>query len=449
MDVSERLANAAAMSGVRGRPGTTGTDRQPPFFDGPNTAFLAARGHLAPNVYAVDIENAAFDESYFTVNSRLSDLVNPTASTVQKPDQLKIVKPLVTVGFLHMGTKVRFSILAGQGKDTWLVVSPENTASDIASAQIRKCNRRWNRLDYFGNLLSEPFILNEYNVTSIDGNERNSSTDILTPRDAAPCLMQRNERTKDLKDGDKIVFPDGLTFFVRGMNNSSREFTDDADSVRMLHFTLYKVPEDRASDDLVNGIVDGNRSRWEMTVPVTAFTVMAGDAGNIPVTVLRNGVVPERAYHLDWVSSDPSVLTVDENGNYQALGLGAARVSCVLRENSDVRVYTDITVENMVPDAFELAFELAFDPALPLSLRQGQSVTVAAFVKNNRQRHDMPVSITFAGLSGRHYEVTERTGNSAVVRCIAPARDWLTVTARASLAGEALEVTHNMQLMGV
>lgn len=302
------------------------------------------------------------------------------------------------IDYIPTGAKVWF------WKSCWLAFNPDNIGGAFSTAVVRRCNRNWKRYDYYGNILSEPFVV-ERNATRANANEYNIYQGL--PDHYNNCVMQYNPQTMDLRENDRIVMGQAV-YAVRGLSDYILDFSTDDSSVRLLYFSLYfQQPTER--DDMTLGIADGNAFSWTISVDgprklreeqTAAFTASS----------IRCGQVPEKEASYLWESLSPG-LTVDKNGNVTAVSLGEGTVRCRLEQNPEI--YTDIPITVTVREA------LMWACTVPETLPVYRELTLTV-------ESDGDVIWDFEGPEGLYQAVVD--GKSAALTAYFPSDTPLTVT---------------------
>ena len=134
------------------------------------------------------------------------------------------------IDYVPLGTKFWF------WKNVWLADNPSNTGSIAGNSLVRRCNAVWNSLDYYGNIVTEPFVM----VNQATKANANTDTEFMKLADNySDCIMQANPWTlAHLKENTRIALGTGI-YAVSGLANYIREFTYENESVRLLYFSDY------------------------------------------------------------------------------------------------------------------------------------------------------------------------------------------------------------------
>lgn len=339
----------------------TGTGEQKQYFADATRRQIRAMAKYATDFFAAQVQGLDTEnpetESWYEI--RVADAFSSLGtSQSSKQDEWKNVffrSP--AVDYIPPGTKFWF------WNNVWLADNPSNIASVAGNALVRRCNTVWNSLDYYGNIVSEPFVIANIATKA----NANTDTEFMKLADAySDCIMQANEWTlANLRENTRIVMGTGV-YAVRGLANYIREFTNDANSVRLLHFSVY-YQEPVETDDMVNQVADGLAFSWEITADVPR-SMTVGQTATIVPSSLRNGEIPIEIVGYEWESLTPEIASVSDMGEATTLATGQAQIKCVLAQNTSISTVFTISVQDAA------AFDWA--SSVPTSLPQFNSVTL-------------------------------------------------------------------------
>lgn len=302
------------------------------------------------------------------------------------------------IDYIPVGAKLWF------WKNVWLAYNPDNIGGAYSTAVVRRCNMVWKRYDYYGNILTEPFVV-ERPSTRANANEYNIYQGL--PDHYNNCVMQVNPQTLSLKENDRMVMGQAV-YAVRGLSDYIREFTEDENSVRLLYFSLY-FQQPTELDDMENGIADGKAFSWVISVDGPR-ELREGQTAQFTPSSIRCGQAPEQEVTYLWESLSPEVQV--ENGTVTALSEGTGTIRCSLEQNP--AIYTDISITVTAHNA------LVWACTVPEKLPVYRSVTL-------RTESEKSVKWDFSGPEGRFG--AEIDGSSAVLTCYYPGgRVKVTVT---------------------
>lgn len=358
-----------------------------------------ATDYFAAQVQGLDTENPE-EQGWYEI--RVADVFSSLgiSATSKQDDWKNVFFRSPAVDYIPMGAKFFF------WNNVWLADNPSNIASVAGNALVRRCNTVWNSLDYYGNIVSEPFVIANIATKA----NANTDTEFMKLADAySDCVMQANAWTlANLRENTRIVLGTGV-YAVRGLANYIREFTNDATSVRLLHFSMaYQEPVE--TDDMVNQVANGLAFSWEITADVPR-NMTVGQTSTIVPASIRNGETPTETVSYIFESITPEIATVSSAGDVETISVGQAKIKCVLEQNPNIS--TTFTIE--VADAATFGWA----SSVPTSLPQFTSVTLIT---------TQNATWTVTGGMQNAFDYTT-TDNSITITCYYPVDVPITVTA--------------------
>ena len=434
-DLSETIKNGYAVSGVRPALSRNGdgvyAGRQKPYFAMPQNRIASMYGKYATDYYAGELQGYDKDNfyAYWPVKLRCMDITRETTGSNLGDD----IKSMVVcepegVDYVPIGAQVKFA------SNTWLVTNPANIASILSETIIRRCNAVYRRLDYYGNVLECPF-----NIPKVQprGAQDDYTKNMILADHYFTCAMQLNEVSAAIHENTRMILGDAA-YSVRGLDNFTREFTDDGNSTHILYFQIQREEKTEVYDDMTRKVADGLAFTWEISL--AGFVgMMNGQEQTILPSSTRNGravvSTTENPISYLWESSDTSVLEIDENGVVTAVGEGSATITCTLAQNEQIQASMEIGVETP-----KQAY-VAFSGSLPDSIEEQSNASFSAVYYENGQPTQQEIRFGFAGPLGGEYS-TETEGNTVTVYCWERSDTPLVITAEC--AGE--EAAHTVSL---
>lgn len=434
-DMVKTIKNGLAIGGQR-PPIARNADgvysgRKTPYFATPQNRIASLYGKYADNCYDAELQGYDPQDFYkfWPVQIRCEDVSREATGTNLSDD----VKGMVVyypegVNYVPIGAHVVFA------SSTWLVTNPANISAILTESIIRRCNAMYNRLDWYGNVVSCPFSLSK--VMPRGAQDDYTKTMILADH-YFTCYMQLNEVSAAIHENTRMILGDAA-YSVRGLDNFTREFTDDGDSTHILYFQIQREEKTEVYDDMTRKVADGLAFTWEISL--AGFVgMMNGQEQTILPSSTRNGravvSTTENPISYLWESSDTSVLEIDENGVVTAVGEGSATITCTLAQNEQLQASMEIGVETP-----KQAY-VAFSGRLPDSIEEQSSASFSAVYYENGQPTQQEISFGFAGPHGGEYS-TATEGNTVTVYCWERSDTPLVITAEC--AGE--EATHTVSL---
>ena len=385
------------------------------------------RRYFAPATDDYTWENAQYASNYFAAKVqgvipgkfedirgayiRTMDIVEQTTGGNMPNDFQLVYFQDPTIRGLYTGAKLWY---AG---NTWLATSPFNMASAVSNSVIRRCNAVWNHLDYYGNVLSEPFVWSKGPAQATANEYLDYS---VIPNEYQKCVMQLNESTKELAINRRMVLGSSA-FEVRGvvdfvcdfsdvqMSDGSTEIRTTSEPCHVLFFDLqYQQPLE--IDDMEREIAGGKAFSWVINAEY-AEEMQAGTHQTISVSSLRNGESPDTAHEVTYsfASSNEQVATVDPGGRIASVSPGTAEITIVLNQNPSITRVIELTVtEAGLSPIFQI------DPPLPDSISQLQQFTAKVSVEQNGEALNTDITMTASGPPDYAYSAELNDGTLSI-----------------------------------
>lgn len=287
---------------------------------------------------------------------RMADVVRPTAAIQRGFDDYKsVIFENPTIDYLKPGTKI---VAMGS---TWLVTNPQNVSSGGGIAVVQRCNTTWNFLDWYGNIVSEPIVVENLRAYS---SETDPQENTLINKGYFNVIAQYNAGTAQMNTNTRMILGTG-GYRVTGYADFFQEFTGDYSSVDILKFTIRYEEPNAQIDDIANHVANGKTFAWGITIDGPT-TMVASQEVQITAASQRMGVDVESSEEHPisylWQSDNDSVATVDENGLVTAVGEGEAVITATLEQNPDILQSMTIAVSAALAD------EVRFTSTVPDSM---------------------------------------------------------------------------------
>lgn len=415
--------NAALLSGgiipARTNSPNEYAQRQKQYYDTETRRFVRQRARYASDFVAVQVQGLLTgDKSEWNEwRIRFADVVRPTSAIQRDFDDYKqYLFESDRVEYVAPGTKM---VTMGS---TWLVINPNNISGASGTGIVRRCNAVWNHLDYYGNVISEPIIVENFRANANDSDVQQS---IYITKGYFNVTCQYNEDTAQIDTNTRMILG-SAAYRVTGFSDFEQEFTGDYNAVRLLRFTVRYEENVSPIDDMVNHVASGKSFSWD--VHIAAPEVMRqGTTAQFVASSIRNGeTVPTNGdYPVTylWSSSDENVLTVDENGIVTAVGAGYAQITATLSENETLTATVGANV-------METADGVFFLTSIPDAIGYGESVTIEAAYFDDSEETANALTWTFERADETSYSYTVGAdGKSATVKCFGYSQQPLVVTA--------------------
>ena len=409
--------------------------------------------------------------AYQTRMIRMADIVKPTAAIQRDFDDYKMI--LVAdrdIEYLMPGAKI---IALG---NTWLVFNPMNMSGSDGAAVIRRCNAVWNHLDEYGNILSEPIIVENERASANDSDGRQR---LLITKGYFNVKCQYNEQTRQLNTNSRMILGTGA-YRVTGFSDFEQEFTGDYSTVRMLNFSVRYEEPNLETDDMVNHVADGKCFTWNISISGAA-SMSAGATAQLTATSYRCGekvdaiqVVGKTLYapsawsadnrqlttgesdtsngtqlvaantfvSYTWTSSTESVLTVNDEGIVTAVSAGEATIMATLTQNPAYSASMAITVTDTQDGVF-------FTETVPESVNAYSSVTVAAAYYEDGEETQNAITWEVTGQDGVFSYTESEDGMSVDIVCYGYSPAPITVTATYDNGSETYSASADIYPQGI
>ena len=226
-DLMKAARNAAMLGGIQYPEGEgvnydEGLQRQ--FFAGETRAYAARHGEIASDVYegtAQGLDRADFFSFKPVLLRSYSAAKGATGENMPDDWQhVHLLKPK-NADELPPGAYLTYA------HNTWIVYKGTNIGSVLADGIVRRCNAVINTLDWYGNIVSVPM---SYAKMGTLGNASHASENSIVAKNYLSCICQRNEASAAFTENTRIILG-STAYSLRGVNDFTREFTDDPDSV--------------------------------------------------------------------------------------------------------------------------------------------------------------------------------------------------------------------------
>lgn len=389
--------------------------RRKTYFEHSTNSFVWENAKYASNYYAAQVQGCIpgdFD-AVRGANIRTMDIVEQSTGT-QMPNEWQCVffqDPRIKG--LYTGAKLWY---AG---NVWLCTAPKSVASDSANAVIRRCNAIWNFIDYYGNVITEPFVWNKLNANATS-NEYLDYNSIA--HDYQRCCMQLNDKTRHIRHNQRVVLGNGV-YQVSGIVDFISDFGETMEEngefkqrqkseSHIMYFDLYKTEPLAGVDDMENEVADALKFGWKIGISADA-SLQVGKTVNLDAYSLRSDAesedvlvesTDEHPISYSYHSLDESILTVDSEGNVTAVAAGSTYITVTLDQNDSI-------VGNFLFFVTEAATNwLTLTPELPDSLRMYESATAEVRYTVNGTETTEGITLTATGPDDYCYSATLEDG---------------------------------------
>lgn len=391
-------------------------DRQKQLYGKSTRQFVSKVAQYATDYVEAEVQGLT-DNFYEWVKTkvRFTDITTRSGTSQKSDDWKMIMFPEIDINYFPLGAKVRTM------GSTWLCVNPTNIAVVNASAIVRRCNTSYNSYDEYGNVHTEPIIVENDNAQA-DSNESPMNMVLMASNYRVIC--QLNEYTKRLGQDKRIVLG-SKPYTVVGYNDFLQEFSGDRDSAHVLTFTA-KVDEPTINDDVTeNFIANGNIYHFNAQI-IGKERLIVGESSSYVAKFTVNGNIPTGiSANIEWFSSDSSIIEIDQDGIATAKAQGECTIKAVLKENKGIIDEIGVVVTSPTQQPY-----MDFTGLISASITQYLSEEYeAVFYDENGIEHQDGITWTFEGANDC-YTVDYSQDNSAIsITCLRPSESKLIVTA--------------------
>lgn len=426
---SEKLINGVigASGSIPLPPTNTPTQygsRQKQYMADRTARFDANRAYLASDYVSAEVQGINPENFYEWVetNIRLADIATLTASATKKTDDFKeILLPELQIDYFPIGAKVNTM------GSVWICVNPSNLSSAKANAVVARCNSSYNSYDHYGNVVTEPIVVEKYSML---GNDNESPINMVLMDGYFNITCQLNETTSVLRQNSRFILGN-KPYHITGLTDFIQEFSGDRDSCHLLNFTA-RVEEPTEADDItVNFIANGKNYNYGAEMSGLDRLIGGTDmqtAQFTPIFTLNGDEIKATdEYPLTWVwqSSNPFVASVDENGLVTGKTTGSCTITATLQENPNivaskaVSVYFSGTTHKVI-----------FTGLIQSEIEQYDSATYTARYYDNSVETANALAWTFSGANAECYSASVADdGLSVEIMCLQSSNTPLTITA--------------------
>ena len=380
--------------------------------------FIKERAKYSSDYVQANVQGLFTDDFYRYVSTsiRLADIAAQSASGSKNVDDVKVIlfaEP--SIDYFPIGAKIRTM------GSTWICTNPSNISSVHSTAVVQRCNAAYCLYDYYGNIVTEPIIVEKVTMAST----ANSTPENLVMMEGYfNVTCQLNEHTRHLGQNQRLILG-SKAYHITGFTDFIQEFTGDYDSVHILRFSI-RIEEPNESDDLINHIENGKNYTFAAELS-GADNIKVGETAQLTAHFIKNGKEAEGTENnpltWEWQSSAPDVAEVGGDGTVTAKAAGNAVITAVLSQNKAITASLDIIVE-----ATQTTPYVAFIGVVPTEIEQYSMATLTAGYYEGGELTENLVTWTFEGAGTSYYSGTVE-GNSVTILCLGQCDTPLKVTA--------------------
>ena len=299
----------------------------------------------------------------------------------------------------------------------WIVYEDTNTLEAISSLKVVRCNNWLKWIDENGNLKAYPCNLG-YDLMSPHAQ---ISKKITVANGHVTVMVQGNPDTIGLVKNKRFIF-NGVPYRYIAINNYMQNDYVTKDTP-ILFFEMY-LDTIQENDNLEDNIADDTRNNYAIIINADdSLQLSKGAKGTFTATVKNQNMVMDNVA-LKWQSSDESLVTIDENGNYEVIGdNGDVNITVSMADKESVQDTVNITIVTTQTESKRL---IIVPPLDELPLYEEQKIN--AYVYNNETQTDEKVECVASGLTADYYELTNDSDNEWTLINMKQSKTPLTLT---------------------
>ncbi|MBN2899158.1 MAG: Ig-like domain-containing protein [Clostridia bacterium] len=253
----------------------------------------------------------------------------------------------------------------------------------------------------------------------ITGSQGVNGTNIPISDGKIVINVPHNEMTSKIKVNDRII----------KFNSAWKVYQVTNELLGMI--TMYLEQEVLSEgDDAVNEIPNTVAS-WDITFNESSYNIALDSENEINPIVTKNGVEVVSGFEIEWATSDESIITIDENGLVNGVGIGSANLTAIIKNTS-----IQATVQIVVDDVQIVEYKIE-----PYTTTIKKYLTVNYTVNQYVNGVIVPdtFTITASGVSESYYTLTTGTNSFSVKNNYGWA-DGLVVNCVSDSTGESVSI---------
>ena len=305
---------------------------------------------------------------------------------------------------------------------TWLISALDKTFLWNINGKITKCNQDLKWLDENDNLKSYPCVV----LDKVSNYALDFFTNLITPNETIPILVQANSDTNTLKINDRFMFGN-QPFKITVVNNV---LTDSL-------ILFYAILDAKGYDDGI--IADSENSIFQVKINHEDFEQQIGYSGILDADILKDGKIISG--DIVWESSSENI-DIDNDGNFELISVGISTITAKYADNIDISDSINIEVVSSISDNFEIRIIPQID-----KIYRGQTKSFTINTYNNNIVTSNTFAFTYNWVDSDFYTISNVTDNSFDIKCSREINTPLIITCTDETTLETKEITIN--LLGV
>ena len=312
------------------------------YWEGLHQATLDTMWNDTTQVYTIKEQNALpFEDKYTEYEAWVStvsdDLINYS----------KVYSDFVRLFYRNLNHKQNYKgqyykfALDGEHEETYICYDRMNLSTLTADFKVVRCNNVLTWRDKYGNIITLPCYLG----TDVTSTNNLIGKDGIVPNARMIILVQANEFTKSIVKNQRFMFEHSTAFKVEEVNNFMQEQGTNGQVTCVKIYINYSAITPNDNTEL--NVCDYYDVGYTLEINQDNIEQVNGFNGTLTATVKNLDEVVEDM-EVVWETSDKTVVVIDNEGNYNVVGLNGdkATITCYLKENKDVKDSITIQVIN-------------------------------------------------------------------------------------------------------
>ena len=407
------------------------------YWEGLHQATLDTMWNDTTQVYTIKEQSALpFEDEYTEYEAWVStvsdDLIN--YSKVYS-DFVRLLYRDLSHKQNYKGQYYKFA-LDGEHEETYICYDRMNLSTLTADFKVVRCNNVLTWRDEYGNIITLPCYLG----TDVTSTNNLIGKDGIVPNARLIILIQANDFTKSIVKNQRFMFEHSTAFKVEEVNNYMQEQGTDGQVTCVKIYINYSAITPNDNTEL--NICDYYDVGYTLKINQDNIEQINGFNGTLTATIKNLDEVVEDM-EVIWESSDKTVVTIDNEGNYNIVGVDGdkALITCYLKENKEIKdTITIQVVSTVVNDK-----TIVVNPNVVNILKERQSIVFIPKVYNEGE--ELPDNVTCVASGAKPYCYTLTTvTNGYLLTILKKSPVPLTLTFSAT---DCADYVMNIELIGL
>ena len=407
------------------------------YWEGLHQATLDTMWNDTTQVYTIKEQNALpFEDKYTEYEAWVStvsdDLIN--YSKVYS-DFVRLLYRDLSHKQNYKGQYYKFA-LDGEHEETYICYDRMNLSTLTADFKVVRCNNVLTWRDEYGNIITLPCYLG----TDVTSTNNLIGKDGIVPNARLIILVQANDFTKSIVKNQRFMFEHSTAFKVEEVNNYMQEQGTDGQVTCVKIYINYSAITPNDNTEL--NVCDYYDVGYTLEINQDDIEQVNGFNGTLTATVKNLDEVVENM-EVIWETNDKTVVTIDNEGNYNVVGLNGnkAIITCYLKEYKKVKdTITIQVVGTVVNDKV-----IVVNPNEVNLLKERQSIVFIPKVYNEGEELTDTVTCVASGAKSYCYTLTTVT-NGYLLTILKKSPVPLTLTFSAT---DCADYVMNIELIGL